>query len=147
MNPAAWSAVGVIVGAMLVLAGTVYTTRAGGRASPYAAVVARVVALEAQREADVLKIERLQHKVGELEDGRADYQTEISGLQRRISGVIEDRDDLVRYITIFYAWVAAGAKPPAPSVPEHLADVLPKWVPGDGAEVPIIRRPDEPSGP
>ena len=147
MNPAAWSAVGVIVGAMLVLAGTVYTTRAGGRASPYAAVVARVVALEAQREADVLKIEKLQHKVAELGDGRADDQTEISGLQRRISGVIEDRDDLVRYITIFYAWVAAGAKPPAPSVPEHLADVLPKWVPGDGAEVPIIRRPDEPSGP
>ena len=147
MNPAAWSAVGVIVGAMLVLAGTVYTTRAGGRASPYAAVVARVVALEAQREADVLKSEKLQHKVGELEAGRSGDQTEISGLQRRISGVIEDRDDLVRYITIFYAWVAAGAKPPAPSVPEHLADVLPKWVPGDGAEVPIIRRPDEPSGP
>ena len=147
MNPAAWSAVGVIVGAMLVLAGTVYTTRAGGRASPYAAVVARVVALEAQREADVLKIEKLQHKVAELDDGRADDQTEISGLQRRISGVIEDRDDLVRYITIFYAWVAAGAKPPAPSVPEHFADVLPKWVPGDGAEIPPVRRPDEPTGP
>lgn len=147
MSPAAWSAVGVIVGALLVLAGTVYSTRSGGRATPYAVVIERVVKLEAQREADVLKIEALQRKVGELEDGRADDQTEISGLQRRISGVIEDRDDLVRYITIFYAWVAAGAKPPAPSVPEHLADVLPKWVPGDGAEVPIIRRPDEPSGP
>ena len=145
MNPAAWSAVGVIVGAMLVLAGTVYTTRAGGRASPYAAVVARVVALEAQREADVLKIEKLQHKVGELEEGRADDQTEISGLQRRITGVIEDRDDLVRYITIFYAWVAAGARPPAPSVPEHLADVVPKWIPGDGAAPPPRR--SEPAGP
>ena len=140
MNPAAWSAVGVIVGAMLVLAGTVYTTRAGGRASPYAAVVARVVALEAQREADVLKIERLQHKVAELEDGRANDQTEISGLQRRIAGVFEDRDDLVRYITVLRAWIAAGAKPPAPSVPEHLADVVPQWVPGDGAEPPPRRQ-------
>jgi len=140
MNPAAWSAVGVIVGAMLVLAGTVYTTRAGGRASPYAAVVARVVALEAQREADVLKIEKLQHKVGELEDGRANDQTEISGLQRRIAGVFEDRDDLVRYITVLRAWIAAGAKPPAPSVPEHLADVVPQWVPGDGAEPPPRRQ-------
>lgn len=140
MNPAAWSAVGVIVGAMLVLAGTVYTTRAGGRASPYAAVVARVVALEAQREADVLKIEKLQHKVGELEDGRANDQTEISGLQRRIAGVFEDRDDLVRYVTVLRAWIAAGAKPPAPSVPEHLADVVPQWVPGDGAEPPPRRQ-------
>lgn len=140
MNPAAWSAVGVIVGAMLVLAGTVYTTRAGGRASPYAAVVARVVALEAQREADVLKIEKLQHKVGELEDGRANDQIEISGLQRRIAGVFEDRDDLVRYITVLRAWIAAGAKPPAPSVPEHLADVVPQWVPGDGAEPPPRRQ-------
>ena len=140
MNPAAWSAVGVIVGAMLVLAGTVYTTRAGGRASPYAAVVARVVALEAQREADVLKIEKLQHKVGELEDGRANDQTEISGLQRRIAGVFEDRDDLVRYVTVLRVWIAAGAKPPAPSVPEHLADVVPQWVPGDGAEPPPRRQ-------
>ena len=140
MNPAAWSAVGVIVGAMLVLAGTVYTTRAGGRASPYAAVVARVVALEAQREADVLKIEKLQHKVGELEDGRANDQTEISGLQRRIAGVFEDRDDLVRYVTVLRAWIAAGAKPPAPSVPEHLADVVPQWVPGDGAKPPPRRQ-------
>ena len=140
MNPAAWSAVGVIVGAMLVLAGTVYTTRAGGRASPYAAVVDRVVKLEAQRELDVLKIEKLQHKVGELEDGRANDQTEISGLQRRIAGVFEDRDDLVRYITVLRAWIAAGAKPPAPSVPEHLADVVPQWVPGDGAEPPPRRQ-------
>ena len=140
MNPAAWSAVGVIVGAMLVLAGTVYTTRAGGRASPYAVVIERVVKLEAQREADVLKIEALQHKVAELGAGRADDQTEISGLQRRIAGVFEDRDDLVRYITVLRAWIAAGAKPPAPSVPEHLADVVPQWVPGDGAEPPPRRQ-------
>ena len=134
----AWPAVAAIVGALLALAGAIFT----GRSSPYAAVVDRVVKLEAQRELDVLKIEKLQHKVGELEEGRADDQTEISGLQRRITGVIEDRDDLVRYITVFYAWVAAGAKPPAPSVPEHLADVIPKWIPGDGAEPPPRRRPD-----
>ena len=78
-------------GALLALAGAIFTSRS----SPYAAVVDRVVKLEAQRELDVLKIEKLQHKVGELEDGRANDQTEISGLQRRIAGVFEDRDDLV----------------------------------------------------
>lgn len=142
MDAAAWPAVAAVVGALLALAGAVYTTRSGGRASPYAAVVARVVALEAQREADVLRIERLQHKVSELENGRANDQTEISGLQRRIAGVFEDRDDLVRYITVLRAWIAAGARPPAPSVPEHLADVVPKWIPGDGAELPVRRRVD-----
>ena len=142
MSADAWPAVAAIVAAMLALAGAIYTTRSGGRASPYAAVVARVVALEAQREADVLKIERLQHKVSELEDGRANDQTEISGLQRRIAGVFEDRDDLVRYITVLRAWIAAGARPPAPAVPERLADVVPQWVPGDGAEPPTRRRPD-----
>ena len=142
MSAAAWPAVAAIVAAMLALAGAIYTTRSGGRASPYAAVVARVVALEAQREADVLKIERLQHKVSELEEGRANDQTEIVGLQRRIAGVFEDRDDLVRYITVLRAWIAAGARPPAPAVPEHLADVVPQWVPGDGAEPPSRRLPD-----
>lgn len=134
----AWPAVAAIVGALLALAGAIFTSRS----SPYAAVVDRVVKLEAQRELDVLKIEKLQHKVGELEDGRANDQTEISGLQRRIAGVFEDRDDLVRYITVLRAWIAAGAKPPAPSVPEHLADVVPQWIPGDGAEPPLRRRPD-----
>ena len=142
MSADAWPAVAAIVAAMLALAGAIYTTRSGGRASPYAAVVARVVALEAQREADVLKIERLQHKVSELEEGRANDQTEIVGLQRRIAGVFEDRDDLVRYITVLRAWIAAGARPPAPAVPEHLADVVPQWVPGDGAEPPSRRCPD-----
>ena len=132
----AWPAVAAIVGALLALAGAIFTSRS----SPYAAVVDRVVKLEAQRELDVLKIEKLQHKVGELEDGRANDQTEISGLQRRIAGVFEDRDDLVRYVTVLRAWIAAGAKPPAPSVPEHLADVVPQWVPGDGAEPPPRRQ-------
>ena len=128
----AWPAVAAIVGALLALAGAIFTSRS----SPYAAVVDRVVKLEAQRELDVLKIEKLQHKVGELEEGRADDQAEIAGLQRRVMGVIEDRDDLVRYITVLRAWIASGAKPPAPQVPEHLADVLPAWIPVDGAEPP-----------
>lgn len=128
----AWPAVAAIVGALLALAGAIFTSRS----SPYAAVVDRVVKLEAQRELDVLKIEKLQHKVGDLEEGRADDQAEIAGLQRRVMGVIEDRDDLVRYITVLRVWIASGAKPPAPQVPEHLADVLPAWIPVDGAEPP-----------
>ena len=134
----AWPAVAAIVGALLALAGAIFTSRS----SPYAAVVDRVVKLEAQRELDVLKIEKLQHKVGELEEGRADDQAEIAGLQRRVMGVIEDRDDLVRYVTVLRAWIASGARPPAPQVPEHLADVLPAWIPVDGAEPPIRARPE-----
>ena len=82
----------------------------------------RIRALEAQRRKDSQLIE--------------DQATEIAGLQRRVAGMYEDRDDLVRYIKVLQSWISAGAKPPAPAIPEHLADVLPAWVPVDGAEPP-----------
>lgn len=116
------TAAAAIVVALLGLAGAVYTARAPAKASPYAAIADRVVALERQ-------VER-------LEKQRADDQTEIAGLQRRVLGVIRDRDDLVRYITVLREWIASGARPPAPAVPIHLADVLPAWIPVDGAELP-----------
>lgn len=138
------SAAAAVVVAAFALAGAVYTGRAPTRASPYAVVIERVVTLEEQRKEDTARIEALQTKVSTLERGRADDQTEIAGLQRRVVGVIEDRDDLVRYISILRAWIASGARPPAPAVPVHLADVLPEWVPGDGAEPPLRRNDDTP---
>ena len=89
-----------------------------------------------RREVHALKLERDSHRA-EIEQA----QTEIAGLQRRITGVIDDRDDLARVLVMFRAWIAAGAKPPAPVIPEHLADVLPRWLPVDGP-LPNRVRPD-----
>lgn len=47
-----------------------------------------------------------------------------------IALMISDRDDLLRWINgVLRPWIVSGAKPPAPAVPDHLADVLPQWVP------------------
>jgi len=135
----AWSVIVAVVAAAGVCAtafGAWFTARAGRTASPYDALANRVTALEAQRERDVLKIEAQHDEIVKLKEGRANDQTEIAGLQRRVAGMYEDRDDLVRYIGVLRAWIASGARPPAPAVPVHLADVLPAWIPGDGAEPP-----------
>jgi hypothetical protein len=85
----------------------------------------------------------LERRIDDLEEkGRRDsrliedQQTEIVGLKRRVEGMITDRDALVRFVDVLRVWFASGAKPPPPSIPAHLADVLPPWVPADGAEVP-----------
>ena len=132
-----------VLGTALTVFGGWITARGGRTASPYEALAARVTALEAQRERDVLKIEAQHDEIVALKTGRANDQTEIVGLQRRVAGMYEDRDDLVRYIGILRAWIASGARPPAPAVPAHLADVLPAWVPGDGAEPPARVRLDD----
>lgn len=142
MTAGAWTAVGALItllGTGLVVWGGILTARGGRRASPYDSIVKRVMALEQQREEDRAEIEALQDEVHNLKGERAHALTEITSLQRRVAGMYDDRDDLVRYITILRAWVASGAKPPAPAVPEHLADVVPEWVPGDGAEPPRRR--------
>lgn len=150
MSEGAWQLVGLVV-AVIVAAisagGAVLAHRAPRKASPYESIASRVVTLEQQREEDRAEIEDLQDQVSALSREKSHLQTEVAGLQRRIAGVYEDRDDLVRYITVFYAWVASGAKPPAPAVPEHLADVVPKWIPGDGAEPPLRPRLDDAAGP
>jgi hypothetical protein len=140
-----------IVIAVIVAAGTVFAYRTPRKASPYDQIVKRLVALEVQREGDVKKIEELRDEVRTLrsklldaEADRANAQTEITSLQRRVAGMYDDRDHLVRYIGVLRSWVAAGAKPPAPMVPKHLADVIPEWLPVDGAE-PRPRPPAEPT--
>jgi hypothetical protein len=125
MSAGAWSVVVAVVAVMGVATtafGAWFTARAGRTASPYDALASRVTALEQQRAADVLLIEA--------------QQTEIVGLQRRVAGMIEDRDALVSYVVVFREWVAGGSRPPAPTNPRHLADVLPAWVLADGAEAP-----------
>lgn len=97
--------VAAIVGSALLLAGTVYTAKKGQSASPYSALADRVVKLEA---ADETK------------------RQQIETLRKSILAVTEDRDALVGYIKTLAHWVAAGAKPPAPAVPDHLLDLLPR---------------------
>lgn len=134
--------VGTVMVAVVTVVGGWITARAGRSASPYDVVIKRVVELEQQRVEDVERIEKLQRDVRAIGQERANLHTEVAGLQRRVIGIVADRDDLVRYITVLRAWIASGAKPPAPAVPTHLADVLPAWVPGDGAEPPA--RTDRP---
>lgn len=123
MSAGAWTVLASLValfGTLAVAAGGWFTARAGRQASPYDALANRVTKLEEQRAADVATIEA--------------QQTEIVGLQRRVTGMIEDRDALVSYVVTFREWVASGSRPPAPQIPRHLADVLPPWVSGDGLE-------------
>lgn len=86
------------------------------------------------------EVGRLDARIALMEERHArerdEDRTEIAGLKRRMAGVIEDRDSLVAYFLVFRQWVAMGSRPPAPAVPKHLADFLPEWVPGDGAEPP-----------
>jgi hypothetical protein len=110
----------------------------------------RLAVTEAHRERDAGRIEALTQEVVTLKRERVaaqaeieNAQTDLAGLQRRIVGIIDDRDDLARALVTQQAWIAAGAHPPAPVLPEHLADVLPQWMPADGSKPPGTRiRPD-----
>lgn len=105
------------LGTVVVAAGGWFAAHAARKASPYDSLASRVLKLEEQRQGDLAQIEK--------------QQTEITGLKRRVAGVIEDRDALVAYVASLREWVVNGARPPAPDVPRHLADVLPPWVLAD----------------
>jgi hypothetical protein len=123
---------GVALTAMVmfaIAAGGWIAARGSRKASPYDVLERRVVKLE----------DRLEHVESEndsLRKGRAEDQTKITGLQRRVDAVMNDRDRLVAYVKVMQSWIANGARPPAPTLPTHLADVVPAWVPGDDAERP-----------
>lgn len=140
---------GVVLVALVTAVGAWFTARSGGRVSPYDSLAKRVTDLEQQRKDDIAEIEAQRHKIIQLEQGRADDKTEITSLQRRVAGMFDDRDDLVRYIRKLHQWVTAGARPPAPVIPAHLADVVPPWVPDDGNHgaqtSPPSTTPEEPS--
>lgn len=124
MNGAWIGAVGVVAAALLALAGAVYTTRTGGRQSPYDRLEGRVLTLENQHDADVEQRDTDRHLIEQL-------LTRIAGLDRRIVAVIADRDDVVAYLITERAWVNAGRPPPPPRIPQHLRDVIPTWSPED----------------
>lgn len=49
-----------------------------------------------------------------------------------MQAVIDDRDELVAYLTDVALWYRRGATPPPPTVPEHLRDSVPEWHPPRG---------------
>lgn len=136
---AAWGAAGVVVAAMFALAGAIYTTKAGGKASPYDALADRVLKLEG-------RLQVIESENENLKTLRANDQTEIAGLKRRVAGMIDDRDSLVSYLVIVRNWVAGGAKPPAPTIPRHLADVLPEWDLDDAHAAALATNAEESHG-
>ena len=106
---------GAVVALGVALMGVIggwITARRNATASPYEAVVARAVALE---KSDAEKAEMILALRKAAEDDR-----------RTIRALIDDRDELVRYLGILRDGINAGAVPPAPPVPTHLRDVL-RW--------------------
>lgn len=109
--------IGTVLVAVIGVVGARITAKGAAHASPYDALADRVLKLEQQHDED--------------EKQREADRTEIAGLKRRLSVVIDDRDALVRYFTRLRDWVAQGSPPPAPPVPTHLRDVIPDWTPAD----------------
>ncbi len=113
MTSGAWQFLGVIATGLVMLGiafGGWIAARGSQKASPYDVLERRVVRLET----------RLETVEGEKDT-----------LKREMTAVIKDRDALVAYIQLMQAWIASGAKPPAPTLPRHLADVVPPWSPDD----------------
>lgn len=124
MNSGLLGALAAIGVGLLTLAGAVYTTRSGGRVSPYDSLAKRVTDLEDQHDEDRTLIH-------ELRDKDEASQTKIAGLERKVAAVITDRDDVVGFLVVWREWVAKGSVPPAPRIPLHLRDVIPDWTPQD----------------
>ena len=103
---------GVVI-AVLGIIGGVWTAKVGAKASPYQVLADRVTVLEKQRADDLIAIE--------------DQGAQIVAQGQTIRAVISDRDAVVAYLIVFREWVSLGAKPPVPSVPVHLQDVIPAW--------------------
>ena len=119
---------GAVVGVLIALIGSIggwITVRRTTTASPYEAVVARAVALE---KSDAEKAEMILALLQSREDDR-----------RTIRALIDDRDELVRYLGILRDEINAGSVPPAPPLPSHLRDVLRwSWEPDHPTPEPAI---------
>ena len=154
MSAGAWTAVAALIavaGVGLTALGAWITAKGTRKASPYEALAKRVTDLEIQRAEDVRKIEEQQVQIAALKARDGQAQSQIAGLERRVSAVINDRDGVITYLIQFREWVARGSKPPVPPIPLHLRDVIPDWAPDDddrSTDVAVRRGPDpEPAGP
>lgn len=97
------------------------------------------------------RVVRLEEKDGEARTLIEELQVSKSSLERRLTAIISDRDDVVAYLVTFREWVALGSPPPPPRVPLHLRNVIPDWMPDDddrSTDVVVRRGPeDDPAGP
>ena len=87
-------------------------------------LVQRVASSATARDAITAPYRDLVDRVTQLEDRDEEKSRIMARLRDHLEVVIRDRDNLVSYIKALSAWVAAGAKPPAPPVPTHLHDLL-----------------------
>ena len=81
-------------------------------------------ATSTQRNAITAPYGELARRVTDLEKSDEEKARHLAHLRDRLEIVIRDRDALVAYVKQLGAWIAAGAKPPAPPVPTHLHDLL-----------------------
>lgn len=95
--------VGVVLSALITGAVAWAVARSNATATPYDSLANRVSTLEAKDQ---------------------EKSQIITRLRDHLEVVIRDRDALVSYIKQLSAWVSSGAKPPAPTVPTHLHDLL-----------------------
>lgn len=96
----AWLTVGAFVTALFALVGVVYTARTSRRATQEVAVTAPYTDLAARL---------------------ATVEEKVLRLERREQVLLHHLRDL-------WAWIARGAKPPAPTIPSELHDVIdPAW--------------------
>lgn len=86
-----------------------------------------------QLDATATPYSELARRVVELEKSDADKRARIIELEkaagddrRTIRVLMDDRDELVAYLAQLREWVGRGSKPPAPTIPAHLRDVI-RW--------------------
>lgn len=120
-------------------------------ADQFTATARKLVAdVEAKNAELSARVVRLEQKDGEARSLIEELQVSKSSLERRLTAIINDRDDVVGYLVTFREWVALGSPPPPPRVPTHLRNVIPDWTPDDddrSTDVVVRRGPDDPAGP
>lgn len=95
-----------------------------GISGAVAVMVSRLNTRGASKNATIPPYDRLADRVSRLEESDEEKGRIIDALKERLAMVIGDRDALVVYVRQLATWAAGGAKPPPPSVPLHLRDLI-----------------------
>ena len=121
MSTAAWSAVGIIVVALITAAGTWATNRTSTRATRKSDAIAGYASLTDQLQEERAAMQDTIDKLREAVDtAQATANTALSTATRAEEMVTT----LVREVEPIVAWIDAGAHPPPPSVSEALRAIL-----------------------